>query len=125
HAALHLLRLLRRSLPGRRDSSWARVRAGGFRSPRLRLHQRYAARPREIRAAAPVPPRCRPAGSRAPPRDPRVRRPRRGLSPPPAAESRLVMQSQFVPLLLGCAVALLSALGVLLARRPIYAAMAL
>ena len=35
------------------------------------------------------------------------------------------MQSLFVPLLVGCAVALLSALGVVLARRPIYAAMAL
>src|SRR5438132_1059837 len=32
------------------------------------------------------------------------------------------MDSLFVPLLLGCAVALASALGVLLARRPIYAA---
>ena len=35
------------------------------------------------------------------------------------------MQSLFVPLLLGCALALVSALGVVLARRPIYAAMAL
>lgn len=35
------------------------------------------------------------------------------------------MQSLFVPLLVGCAVALLSALGVVLARRPIYAAIAL
>src|SRR6202171_3292281 len=35
------------------------------------------------------------------------------------------MESLFLPLLLGCAVALLSALGVVLARRPIYAAMAL
>jgi NADH-quinone oxidoreductase subunit J len=35
------------------------------------------------------------------------------------------MGSLFVPLLCGCAVALLSALGVVLARRPIYAAMAL
>jgi len=35
------------------------------------------------------------------------------------------MQPVFVPLLLGCAVALLSALGVVMARRPIYAAMAL
>src|SRR6478672_8447698 len=33
------------------------------------------------------------------------------------------MQSLFVPLLVGCAVALGSALGVVLARRPIYAAM--
>jgi NADH-quinone oxidoreductase subunit J len=33
------------------------------------------------------------------------------------------MDSLFVPLLVGCAVALLSALGVVLARRPIYAAM--
>jgi NADH-quinone oxidoreductase subunit J len=32
---------------------------------------------------------------------------------------------EFIPLLLGCVVALLSALGVVLARRPIYAAMAL
>jgi NADH-quinone oxidoreductase subunit J len=35
------------------------------------------------------------------------------------------MQSAFLPLLLGCAMALLSALGVVVARRPIYAAMAL
>jgi NADH-quinone oxidoreductase subunit J len=35
------------------------------------------------------------------------------------------MQSLFVPLVIGCAVALLSALGVVLARRPIYAAMGL
>src|SRR5438067_11707909 len=33
------------------------------------------------------------------------------------------MDSLFLPLLLGCAVALASALGVVLARRPIYAAM--
>jgi NADH-quinone oxidoreductase subunit J len=33
------------------------------------------------------------------------------------------MDSLFFPLLVGCAVALLSALGVVLARRPIYAAM--
>src|SRR6266581_1202953 len=33
------------------------------------------------------------------------------------------MDALFVPLLVGCAVALLSALGVVLARRPIYAAM--
>ncbi len=33
------------------------------------------------------------------------------------------MDSLFAPLLVGCAVALLSALGVVLARRPIYAAM--
>src|SRR5437016_1647276 len=33
------------------------------------------------------------------------------------------MDSLFLPLLVGCAVALLSALGVVLARRPIYAAM--
>src|SRR6266568_3155293 len=33
------------------------------------------------------------------------------------------MDSLFVPLLIGCAVAVLSALGVVLARRPIYAAM--
>lgn len=33
------------------------------------------------------------------------------------------MDSLFVPLLMGCAVALASALGVVLARRPIYAAM--
>src|SRR5260370_39006956 len=32
------------------------------------------------------------------------------------------MDSVFVPLLLGCAVALASALGVVLARRPVYAA---
>src|SRR6266852_2211595 len=35
------------------------------------------------------------------------------------------MQALFVPTLVGCVVALLSALGVVLARRPIYAAMAL
>src|SRR5437773_8651582 len=35
------------------------------------------------------------------------------------------MESLFVPLLVGCAVALLSALGVVVARRPIYAAIAL
>jgi NADH-quinone oxidoreductase subunit J len=35
------------------------------------------------------------------------------------------MQPLFVPLLLGCVLALLSAIGVVLARRPIYAAMAL
>src|SRR3979490_3540340 len=33
------------------------------------------------------------------------------------------MDSLFVPLLVGCAVALAAALGVVLARRPIYAAM--
>src|SRR5258708_37131861 len=33
------------------------------------------------------------------------------------------MDAVFVPLLVGCAVALLSALGVVLARRPVYAAM--
>jgi NADH-quinone oxidoreductase subunit J len=35
------------------------------------------------------------------------------------------MQTPFVPLLIGCALAVLSALGVVLARRPVYAAMAL
>ncbi len=35
------------------------------------------------------------------------------------------MESLFLPLFCGCAVALLSALGVVVARRPIYAAMAL
>src|ERR1700719_1307532 len=35
------------------------------------------------------------------------------------------MQPLFIPLLVGCAVALLSALGVVVARRPIYAAIAL
>src|SRR3984893_11159305 len=35
------------------------------------------------------------------------------------------MQDLFVPLFVGCAVALVSALGVVVARRPIYAAMAL
>jgi NADH-quinone oxidoreductase subunit J len=35
------------------------------------------------------------------------------------------METLFFPLLLGCAVALLSALGVVLARRPVYAAIAL
>ncbi|MDQ6669159.1 MAG: NADH-quinone oxidoreductase subunit J [Chloroflexota bacterium] len=35
------------------------------------------------------------------------------------------MEPLFVPLLIGCAVALLSALGVVVARQPIYAAMAL
>src|SRR6266849_3200546 len=33
------------------------------------------------------------------------------------------MDSLFLPLLVGCAVALLSALGVVVARRPVYAAM--
>src|SRR6266850_4991614 len=33
------------------------------------------------------------------------------------------MDALFAPLLIGCAVALLSALGVVLARRPVYAAM--
>jgi NADH-quinone oxidoreductase subunit J len=37
----------------------------------------------------------------------------------------LLMQSLFFPLLLGCVLALASALGVVLARRPIYAAIAL
>ena len=36
--------------------------------------------------------------------------------------SRELMDALFVPLLLGCAVALASALGVVLARRPVYAA---
>jgi NADH-quinone oxidoreductase subunit J len=35
------------------------------------------------------------------------------------------MQAPFVPLLIGCVLALASALGVVLARRPVYAAMAL